>query len=95
MVLCLPGLEDPPDYSRDVAARLKLLVDDAGLLFLDLSGTYAGVEDRVVLQIADFDIHPGAEAHQLLADRLYNELEDHWERLLDKGSSMNRGKRKD
>ena len=44
VVLCIPGLNEEPAESRRIADRLKVLVDRAGLGFVDISDAYEGLE---------------------------------------------------
>jgi hypothetical protein len=46
---------------------------EAGFDTLDLSGVY-GVEDLRSLWVSEHDPHPNAEAHKMIADKLYREL---------------------
>jgi hypothetical protein len=56
-------------YAVDVAREIQL-ARDAGFSVFDLSGVY-DVPNRNGLWIAEWDAHPNARAHQLIADRLY------------------------
>jgi D-alanyl-lipoteichoic acid acyltransferase DltB (MBOAT superfamily) len=49
------------------------LARQAGFTALDLRGVYEGM-DRSTLWVAEWDAHPNARAHQLMADRLYDLL---------------------
>ncbi len=59
-------------YSAD-AVRQPALARDAGFALLDLTHVYDGA-DRHALWLAEWDAHPNAQAHQLIADRLYDQL---------------------
>jgi hypothetical protein len=59
-------------YAVDVA-REKRLATDAGFTLLDLTGVY-DVPDRDSLWIAEWDAHPNAKGHALVADRLHSLL---------------------
>ena len=52
------------------------LAEEAGFTVLDLSDVFAGqaAED---IRLAEWDFHPNAKGHQLIADRLYQELFEH------------------
>ena len=69
-----PGLVYLPmvpamQYAVDVE-REKQLATNAGFTLLDLAGVY-DVPDRDALWIAQWDAHPNARGHALVADRLY------------------------
>ncbi|MCH7892364.1 MAG: hypothetical protein IH921_12760, partial [Gemmatimonadetes bacterium] len=53
------------------------LARSAGFTVLDMTGAYDGVEDVESLWLLPSDWHPNAEAHQLLADELYELLQMH------------------
>jgi len=53
---------------------LTALAHAAGFTIIDLSGVYVGYP-RKQLEVAPWDDHPNAFAHQLIAKRLYGELE--------------------
>jgi hypothetical protein len=46
----------------------------AGFTLIDLSGVYDG-HPRESIEIAEWDQHPNAAGHQLIAERLYTELQ--------------------
>jgi hypothetical protein len=48
----------------------KRLAADAGFVVLDLFGAY-NVANRNALWVADWDAHPNAEGHRLIAEKLY------------------------
>jgi hypothetical protein len=53
---------------------------DAGFVVIDLSDVYEG-KDTSPLQLADWDRHPNARGHALIADRLYAALIQNEDRL--------------
>jgi lysophospholipase L1-like esterase len=57
----------------DDAPMLLDLARDAGFDVIDLSDVYAGRDERT-LTVAQWDRHPNAEGHRLIAARLYEEL---------------------
>jgi hypothetical protein len=59
-------------YATDVA-REKRLPQEAGFDLLDLTGVY-DVPNRNALWVAEWDAHPNAKGHALVADRLYSLL---------------------
>ena len=50
--------------------RLKTLCEQAGFTFLEIDNPFI-TDDIRALQIADWDTHPNAEGHRLLAENLY------------------------
>jgi D-alanyl-lipoteichoic acid acyltransferase DltB (MBOAT superfamily) len=71
--ILIPTLEatTPPEE----LARLRQLAADAGFTVLDLSDVYHGRNPKA-LQLAEWDWHPNARAHKLIADRLYRMLKE-------------------
>lgn len=59
-------LEDHSDYNTRDA-------EEAGFVILNLDDVYAN-HDLASLQLAEWDNHPNAAAHRLIAQRLYEEL---------------------
>ncbi|MGB8330059.1 MAG: hypothetical protein WCE62_08010, partial [Polyangiales bacterium] len=47
---------------------------DAGFVMIDMGNVYEG-QDLAALRVADWDQHPNARAHRLIARRLYDELQ--------------------
>jgi lysophospholipase L1-like esterase len=67
----LPGLDRVPD-----PADREILVSaarDAGFTIVDLSGVYEG-RPRKEVTVAEYDFHPNALGHRLVAQRLLDEL---------------------
>lgn len=62
------------DQSDPRVANLFRLAQEAGFVTLDLSGVFDG-HDLKSFWIAEWDGHPNAAAHRLIADRLYDALE--------------------
>jgi hypothetical protein len=54
----------------------KQLAAGAGFNVLDLSGVYDGYDWRTLV-VAPWDNHPNAAGHRLVADRLYEVLQQH------------------
>ncbi|MER9071568.1 SGNH/GDSL hydrolase family protein [Mesorhizobium sp. M0904] len=54
----------------------KRLATEAGFNVLDLSGVYDGYDWRTLL-VAPWDDHPNAAGHRLIADKLYQVLQQH------------------
>ncbi|HZP82517.1 MAG TPA: hypothetical protein VFB21_12835 [Chthonomonadaceae bacterium] len=55
------------------AAHLADLAKKAGFVIVNLSGVYDN-QQREALYVAEWDKHPNAQGHRLLAERLYNAL---------------------
>jgi hypothetical protein len=53
---------------------------EAGFLPIDLSDVYQG-KDTSSLQLADWDRHPNAAGHALIAERIYAGLVENEDRL--------------
>jgi len=66
----------PPDVGRQIA-----LAREAGFLMFDLSDVYVG-SDRESLWVAEWDAHPNASGHRLIADRLYSLILQNRDRLV-------------
>jgi hypothetical protein len=56
------------------------LATEAGFVVLDLGDVYAN-QDINTVRLAEWDNHPNATAHRLIADRLYEELREHADTL--------------
>jgi hypothetical protein len=56
------------------------LAEEAGFLILDLQGMYDGHSVDTYV-IADWDRHPNDKGHKLIADRLFQELDRHRDRI--------------
>ena len=67
--ILLPEIGDPVDVRQDLQ-RAK----DAGFIVLDSNGVYDGRPNKS-LWIAEWDGHPNALGHQLVANRLFEELQ--------------------
>jgi hypothetical protein len=59
--------------TKDPTVEIRL-AREAGFTVLDLTGVYAGYWGKT-LWIAEWNAHPNPEGHQLIADRLYKELQ--------------------
>jgi D-alanyl-lipoteichoic acid acyltransferase DltB (MBOAT superfamily) len=68
------------EYSRDTAQQIGL-AREAGFVVLDLTDVYVG-SDRNSLWVAEWDAHPNADGHRLIADRLYGLIRQHRGQLL-------------
>jgi hypothetical protein len=60
--------------------KLNRQAENAGFLVLDLSDVYAGY-DVPSLWIAEWDHHPNADAHKIFADRLFDTLLVHTDKI--------------
>jgi hypothetical protein len=67
----VPILEAPP--SEEEKVKLRRQAQEAGFITLDLSDVYEGY-DATSLIVAEWDMHPNAKAHTLIAERLYQAL---------------------
>ena len=65
-----------PNHTRRSPSfdELRALGSKLGFRVLDLASAYDGVGDRSSISVADYDSHPNAEGHRLLAKRLEAEL---------------------
>jgi hypothetical protein len=70
-----------PDISLPGIEGLETLARQSGFYVLNLSDVYEGYElER--LWLSEWDHHPNARGHQLIADRLYQELQVHKDVIL-------------
>ena len=67
-------------YSSDVTRQIEM-ARRSGFVVLDLSDVYVG-SDRHSLWIAEWDAHPNAAGHRLIADHLYPLFQQNRERLV-------------
>lgn len=69
----------PTPMQKPTEERERAIVEvarEAGLPVIDMRGLFAGM-DEPSLVVADWDRHPNAEGHRLIAERLYQELLTH------------------
>ncbi|MGH2395307.1 MAG: hypothetical protein ACRDGH_17750, partial [Candidatus Limnocylindria bacterium] len=66
--------------AQEDIAYLSRLAEGAGFVVLNLADVYAG-RDLEALIVAEWDRHPNARGHRLIADRLYQELLAHPEAI--------------
>jgi D-alanyl-lipoteichoic acid acyltransferase DltB (MBOAT superfamily) len=78
----LPMVPETPPSIDDV--RQIGLARESGFVVLDLSDVYVG-SDRHSLWVAEWDAHPNAAGHRLIADRLYSLIQQNRERLVGSG----------
>ena len=69
---------DPLDTRAEQVINMG---SEFGFRVLDVSSWIADVPDPKALQIADWDMHPNAKAHGMIADALYQGLGPHLEPL--------------
>ena len=69
----LPPLSQTKGEAEE-RGRARSLAEDAGFEIVDLTGIYDR-EDVEALSLADWDKHPNAKAHQLIANRLYTAIQ--------------------
>jgi hypothetical protein len=67
----MPILEAP--LSEEERVKLTQQAEEAGFVTVDLSDVYQGF-DLGDLIVAEWDMHPNATAHELMAERLYEKL---------------------
>jgi hypothetical protein len=58
---------------QDETAATVQIAKDAGFAVINLEDVYRG-RDIATIRLAEWDDHPNALGHQLVAQRLYNEL---------------------
>jgi lysophospholipase L1-like esterase len=75
----LPMIPETPPAGDD--ARQLALARQSGFVVLDLSDVYVG-SDRNSLWVAEWDAHPNAAGHRLIADRLYALIRQNRDRLV-------------
>jgi hypothetical protein len=75
MAAFLPHMSDISDEHELLArkARQMELAREAGMVVLDLTKAYQGVDPRT-MWIAPWDSHPNADGHRMLGDELYQAL---------------------
>jgi hypothetical protein len=74
----MPTLEDP--LNAEVVAHLSDLAEESGFIVLDLSDAYDH-QDPASLVVAYWDKHPNAKGHRLIAERLFQTLQDHQDEI--------------
>lgn len=67
----VPGIQEPEEE-----AKLTQMAADAGFIVFNLATVY-DEHDRFAIRVAEWDLHPNAAGHQILADALYAELLRH------------------
>jgi hypothetical protein len=78
VLVFLPQLE-AGSWQEETSTTLEL-AEKHGFVVLDLSGVYDGHELSAV-QLTDWDRHPNALGHRLLAERLYQRMTERWDAL--------------
>lgn len=69
----LPSLMEYTAEERAKCAKLIAMARKAGFIVIDLSAMFAG-EDMSKLWIAEWDHHPNAVGHRMIADRLFEAM---------------------
>lgn len=70
-----PGFEEP---FAMIYLQMTELARDVGVEVIDLGAAFSAVTaDLSTLDATPFDAHPGAEAHRIMADALYDHLAHH------------------
>ena len=62
------------DWQEETAETLRL-AEQAGFIVIDLSDIYQG-KDITMIRLAEWDDHPNKYGHELIAERLYKEIND-------------------
>ena len=75
------GLEAVEQNAAEMEAILRGIAERNGFVTFTISDAFDSVENRESLFIATWDGHPNAQGHQLLGDRLYEELVAHGQAL--------------
>jgi hypothetical protein len=78
ILVFMPLLEES-GYEHETSTILRI-AKESGFVVLDLDNVFEG-HGVTALRIADWDTHPNAKAHQLVADRLYDLLAQNAERI--------------
>jgi len=65
---------------QDETAETVQLAEAAGFIVVDLTDVYKG-EDHAAIRLAEWDEHPNARAHQLIAARIYAALQENHEAI--------------
>ena len=77
-ILFLPTEGGLPPAAKAEVARTMELARNEGLIPLDLQDAYRGIQNQQQsLLLAEWDLHPNEQAHQLIADELYRQLQPH------------------
>jgi hypothetical protein len=76
-------------WQEETPAILRI-AKEAGFMVLDLSDVYRG-QDLVSIRMADWDNHPNAKGHSLIAGRLFEALQANAESLFPHGSAQAKG----
>jgi hypothetical protein len=71
--ILLPNVRE--DAWQDETPEMRRLAEAAGFVILDMTGVYRNT-DVAAIRLAEWDEHPNARAHELIASRLYQEIQD-------------------
>lgn len=74
IVFVLPRTGDTQKRYEEEWQLLSQVVTKSGLQVSDLRGVFGSIRDRSNLKLAPWDWHPNAKGHELLGDRIYQEL---------------------
>jgi alginate O-acetyltransferase complex protein AlgI len=72
LFIFLPQVRE--ESGQEETAEILRAADAAGFVVINLAGVFKG-EDSAALRIAEWDQHPNRLGHQLVASRLYDELQ--------------------
>jgi hypothetical protein len=73
VLACIPHTKQIEPEKRAAVERQMALAREAGMVVVDMTGAYEGV-DLSSIWITAWDSHPNALGHRLMADRLYEGL---------------------
>jgi D-alanyl-lipoteichoic acid acyltransferase DltB (MBOAT superfamily) len=62
------------ERGQDETPAILKMADSAGFAVINLAGVFRG-QDTTALRLAEWDEHPNRRGHQLIASRLYDELQ--------------------
>ena len=71
-------------WQEETAETLRL-AESAGFVVIDMADVYKG-QDIAAIRLAEWDDHPNRRGHQLIASRLYDELQKKRETILQSAS---------
>jgi aryl-alcohol dehydrogenase-like predicted oxidoreductase len=67
-------------WQEETAETLRV-AESAGFVIIDMADVYKG-QDIAAIRLAEWDDHPNRRGHELIASRLYDELQKKRETIL-------------